>query len=347
MPNRTLFAVTDFRPNVGGISRYNTTFARALERLDGAVDVSSFEVLGRANADKPRLQHKFLFAADIRRRLVNEQPGRFIVGHIGQWPLILMAQGLAPHLPVWLIVHGIDVWDKPKDMPRLAVRNLQRVIAVSEYTRRRFAENYRFPIEKVGLLPGTPFLEEVPAPQDVIPGEPFGLTVCRFDPTEKYKGVETILFALTQTPSIRWFFVGGGSDLPRLKRIAADLQLGDRVTFTGRVTDDELSQYYERCRLFAMPSAKEGLGLVYLEAMARAKPCIAASAAGAAEVVAPGETGSLISYGNVAELVNALRHWWDPANAVRGGLAGRRRYEGLFGHMAFSRRLGQILKAGV
>lgn len=347
MSNRTLFAVTDFRADTGGIARYNTTFARTLERLDGPVDVLSLEEFGRPHSDLPRVHHKFSLAKAIRKHLLEQRPDRFIVGHIGMWPLIPMARGLMPQLPIWLIVHGIDVWDPPRAAPRVATRELQRVLAVSEYTKRRFAENYRFEPQKVGLLPGNPFVVEPAAPESFEAGEPFGLTVCRFEPSEKYKGIETLLFALCQTPSYRWYFVGGGSDLPRLRRMATELKIADRVTFTGRVSNGELEGYYKRCRLFAMPSAKEGLGLVYLEAMARGKPCIAANAGGAAEVVSPDETGSLITYGNVAELTAALHHWWAPQNAVRGGNAGRSRYENLFGHKAFSQRLEQILKIGV
>jgi glycosyltransferase involved in cell wall biosynthesis len=68
------------------------------------------------------------------------------------------------------------------------------------------------------------------------------------------------------------------------------------------------------CRLFALPSKKEGFGLVFLEAMAHSRPCLGARAGGVPKVISP-ETGLMVEYGDVPALataaIEALRREWD------------------------------------
>jgi glycosyltransferase involved in cell wall biosynthesis len=88
------------------------------------------------------------------------------------------------------------------------------------------------------------------------------------------------------------------------------------VEFAGRVDDAALQHHLAGCQLFALPSRGEGFGLVYLEALANGKPCIAANAGGAPEVV-DDASGFLVPYGDVPALAAActaaLRRDWNPA----------------------------------
>ena len=63
----------------------------------------------------------------------------------------------------------------------------------------------------------------------------------------------------------------------------------------------------KQCVLFALPSRYEGLGCVYLEAMATAKPVIACSGQGIDEVIHNGFNGLLVAPDDIAGLANALR----------------------------------------
>jgi glycosyltransferase involved in cell wall biosynthesis len=68
--------------------------------------------------------------------------------------------------------------------------------------------------------------------------------------------------------------------------------LAEAVDFCGYLDDQALQARLRECALFALPSQREGFGLVFLEAMAQAPPCLAARAGGAPEVVTD-ETGML------------------------------------------------------
>ena len=60
------------------------------------------------------------------------------------------------------------------------------------------------------------------------------------------------------------------------------------------------------CTVFALPSRFEGLGCVYLEAMASAKPVIACEGQGIAEIIRHGQNGWLIPADGVPEMADAL-----------------------------------------
>src|SRR5205807_6434682 len=123
-------------------------------------------------------------------------------------------------------------------------------------------------------------------------------------------------------------------------RLAEGVGVGSHVHFAGYVPDPELPAYYEACDVFAMPSFGEGFGLVYLEAMFHAKPCLAGNRDAAPEVVRQGETGLLVEPGNVAQVEQALiRLLEDRAFAVQLGRAGRARLEEEFTYERFRQRL--------
>jgi len=80
------------------------------------------------------------------------------------------------------------------------------------------------------------------------------------------------------------------------------------------------------CSAFALPSTYEGLGCVYLEAMATGKPAIGCLGQGIAEVIQSEKNGWLVSPDDTEELSNALHQLLrDSALRIRMGEAGRRR----------------------
>ena len=62
----------------------------------------------------------------------------------------------------------------------------------------------------------------------------------------------------------------------------------------------------QRCALFALPSSYEGLGCVYLEAMACGKPVIGCNGQGIDEIIEDRRNGALVSPGSETELSDAL-----------------------------------------
>jgi phosphatidylinositol alpha-1,6-mannosyltransferase len=109
----------------------------------------------------------------------------------------------------------------------------------------------------------------------------------------------------------RYVVVGDGHDRARLERLAGDLQLGQRVRFTGFVNRAELLDIYAHSDLMVLASgvtrdSHEGFGIVYLEAAASGVPSLAARLGGAAEAVDEGNSGMYVEEPTVDAIAGAL-----------------------------------------
>jgi len=116
--------------------------------------------------------------------------------------------------------------------------------------------------------------------------------------------------------------------LELVPRLVAEFGLEDRVTFSGRVSREELVRLYNRSELVVSPSLYEGFGLPAAEAMACGVPVVATTAGAFPEVIDDGVTGLLVPPGDPAALAEAIARLMDDAALRRRmGDAGRARIE--------------------
>ena len=110
-----------------------------------------------------------------------------------------------------------------------------------------------------------------------------------------------------------------------------DLGIGDRVTFLGRLSVDELARLYNEHEVLVSPSLYEGFGLPAAEAQACGTPVVATTAGAFPEVIADGETGLLVPPADARALADAIEALLsDPSRRVAMGAAGVRRIEQQF-----------------
>ena len=160
------------------------------------------------------------------------------------------------------------------------------------------------PAQRFHLVPNSLRLAGAPAPPP--PGSPRSLLfVGRLDPVKR---VDHLLNALAELPGFDLTVIGpDGGHRAALEAQTARLGLAARVHFLGEVDDDTLANAYARCGLFVLPSAYEGLPTVALEAMAAARPVLAAASGGTSFLIRPGENGFLFDPHNLYELVSLIR----------------------------------------
>jgi len=157
---------------------------------------------------------------------------------------------------------------------------------------------------------------------------------------ERLKGVEVAIRALAllrdrRHDDVRLLILGedarqGGtrdrdeSEKARLKALAAELSVRDRVDFAGSVAHHELPYFYGAADVCVMPSYSESFGLVGLEAQACARPVVASSVTGLRSVVRDEVSGYLIDGHDPAVYAERIGRLLDePELAQQMGRRGR------------------------
>jgi glycosyltransferase involved in cell wall biosynthesis len=107
-------------------------------------------------------------------------------------------------------------------------------------------------------------------------------------------------------PNVRYILGGRGRDRPRVEEMVRQLKLDGSVTLAGYIPDHELRDFYNLSDVFAMPSKREGFGIVFLEALACGKPVLAGNKDGSVDALLDGELGVLVDPDNVSEIGQAL-----------------------------------------
>lgn len=151
---------------------------------------------------------------------------------------------------------------------------------------------------------------------------------------ERLKGVEIALRALAllndrEHPDLRMLVIGEDSrdgdesEKERLKALASQLGVRDRIDFLGSVTHHELPHFYSAADACVMPSYSESFGLVALEAQACGCPVVASDVPGLRSVVRDDVSGYLIAGNDPAAYADRIgRLLADPDKAQQMGRRG-------------------------
>jgi glycosyltransferase involved in cell wall biosynthesis len=109
---------------------------------------------------------------------------------------------------------------------------------------------------------------------------------------DRAKRVDLMIEALAADETLRGVVAGDGPDRARLEELARSKGLDGRVTFPGRVNEEELTDLYARCLAVYYAPVDEDFGMVPFEAFLAEKPVITtADAGGPLEVVVDRRTG--------------------------------------------------------
>lgn len=219
-------------------------------------------------------------------------------------------------IPYVVSVHGLDAFltgqvsgragEWCRRLSQRVYRSSRRVICVSEHVREQVLEGMgrscRTSVVYNGVDPEMFSPGSVPASED-----PVILSVGNLIPI---KGHDLLIRAVAklapEIPRLGLEIIGDGPERGRLQELAQQLQILDRVGFLGRRSRRQVADAMRLCTIFALPSQYEGLGCVYLEAMAVGKAVIGCRGQGIAEIIQHGSNGFLVGPGNEKELTLAL-----------------------------------------
>jgi phosphatidylinositol alpha-1,6-mannosyltransferase len=283
---------------------------------------------------------KLKFAANAMRA-ARRRPKLVLAAHPNLAPLVRYMRLLAPRMKSIVCTHGIEVWEPLSSSRRNALCRATLVLSPSRATADHLINVQGVAHDRIRVLPWA-------LPADFPPGRVI-LSVGRWLATERYKGMDTLILAMSRLllrwPDLQLAIVGSGDDRGWLEHVARDSGVQRHVHFLTGISYGELSACYEAAEIFALPSRGEGFGFVYLEAMAHGKPVIGGAHGGAPEVIQDGVTGYVVQHGDTVQLATSLDALLsNPENARRMGEAGRQRVESEYRFNTFSKAFKKILR---
>ena len=225
-------------------------------------------------------------------------------------------------VPVVLTVHGGDIFAfqgfAGRLLKRLALRRAEACTANSTFTRGQLLQ--LCPSAEVSIVPmGVDVTEFEPKQPNLILRRSMGvdaeliLFVGRL--VEK-KGVHNLLGAMQRVlqkfPNATLVLVGDGTQRPELERMAERLGITRAVRFLGKLSHDQLPEYYAAADLFVGPSVvdrsgdTEGLGVVFIEAASAGLAMVGTSVGGISDVLIHDVTGLAVEPDQPEALADAI-----------------------------------------
>lgn len=191
-------------------------------------------------------------------------------------------------------------------MQKRVVPHLKRIVTVSEHARDDISREFRIPSSRFSVVPNG-IDTDIFYPLPGIEREPYRLIVTNSSDIA-LKGLHILLRAIAELvpthPRIKLIVVGMPKKKSPIYKLVRELNLGNRVRFTGRIPQDEYLQQYARAWAAVVPSLYEGFGLPAGEAMACGVPVISTTGGALPEVV--GDAGMLVPPGDHQSLAKAI-----------------------------------------
>jgi glycosyltransferase involved in cell wall biosynthesis len=258
-------------------------------------EVGETEIFPYDRPDDKAIGGKFFEAVDrynqlvvARVKAVAKAEGRFDLIHAHDWLTMKAASVLKEELgmPMVLTIHSTEYdrsgWLYPNqwfiDIEREGMQKADKIIAVSQFTKRVCVEKYGINPDKITVVHNAVYPLEEGHKKEIV------LFLGRLT---IQKGAEFFLRAAQKVkdfePDTKFVVAGTGDMLPRLISQAIDLGISDRTIFTGRLTEDEVKHIYGISSVYVMPSVSEPFGITALEAISAGTPTIASKTAGFSE----------------------------------------------------------------
>jgi glycosyltransferase involved in cell wall biosynthesis len=325
--------------STGGVETYVRGLSTALADRGHIVSVLCAGEKGEVPFSDPRIR---VIPLPSRFRLANTDiTPSFPARILGESPDIIHA-----HLPTPWYADWSGVASVLKNTP-LVLGYYNDITGTGVYRHVSTAYNRIFLPRLLRTARRIVVLRADPLPVPVRPFEkkvtviPPGVDCNRFSPREKeelgdifflsvldryhgYKGLDVLLRATalvkSRYPSVRVIIGGDGPAKEEYRRMALDLGLTANVFFAGYIPEDRVAEYYNRTRIFVLPSvdpALEGFGIVALEAMASGKPVVTTDVPGMAGDLGKEKAGLVVGRHDDRGLADALIYLMDHDDELR------------------------------
>lgn len=201
-----------------------------------------------------------------------------------------------------------------REIERIAMLLADRVVAVSEHTKRAIVREYDIPAEKIDVVHNSidhswyEPLDDHNAYRYLIKMKANGYrVVVNIGRITIQKGLHNLLYAakevVERVPKTLFMIVGNGEQECELLELAAQLGISRNVVFAGFQRGKNLRDAFAIGDLFVMPSVSEPFGLTPLEAVGYGTPTLISKQSGVAEVL---QNCLKVDYWDIREMANQI-----------------------------------------
>ncbi len=196
--------------------------------------------------------------------------------------------------------------DHEYNMEKTGFEEADKIIAVSNYTKKKLVEKYGIRQDKIEVVHNAiDFSENETDSAPKIPDN--DKMVLFLGRVTVQKGpdyfVEAAKKVLDICPNTRFVIAGGGDMQGRMIERAASLGIGHKVLFTGAIPRDEATKLYQMADVYVMPSVSEPFGITPLEAIYNGAPAIISKNSGVSEVI---KNALMIDFWDIDEITNKI-----------------------------------------
>ena len=368
---RHLFVTQDYGPDLGGMARRHVELCRRFGNDDETMSVSTVASPGAREFDEHEsyriyrqpfpFQRANRFSNQLRwaHWLTSPQSPEYDVLHCGNIrPVGYGVRWTNRRLgvPYLVYVNGGDLLRERRKSERSAVKrmsarsilgNASGIVATSKWVAQLASDvmseiGVQHPPRVAALDLGTDPIHFSPA-RDTgalrrrwgVGDSPIILTVARLVPHKgQDMGIRALATLSREFPTLRYIMVGEGHDEARLRELARELGVLDKVGLVGPMRDDELPEAYATSTIYLGASRVdneinvEGFGISFLEAGASGVPSVAGDSGGVRSAVRDGETGIVVPPTDPDAVTDAIRSLLlNPDRRLRMGRAARRAVE--------------------
>ena len=320
--NKKFLIVTGiYPPEIGGPATYARLLKNFLEEKGENVDVAMFRVSRKYPKGirhihftflllRKIISSKYIFVQDtlsvglptmiacfvLRRKYVLRIPGDYV------WEQARQRWGVTDDIEVFQTKKYGKKIELLKKLERLVAKRATRVIVPSKY--------FASVISKWGVREGkmevvyngVPKIDE--SLYDNIPKKPKTIISSgRFVP---WKNFGVLIQVISKMPDWTLHLVGDGPERESLEKLAREMDVSERVVFTGTLPQTDLYRYIKESMYFVLPTKFESFSFQIVEAMMLGTPVLASRVSNLEEIIRDGQNGVFINPDDPESIKSAI-----------------------------------------
>lgn len=350
----------------GGIEKVCRSVSKVLTDLSARNVVSRHSVLSMYDDETDeRYVTKANFTGFSRKKIsfalraISEgyQADIVILSHVHLLLFAWIIKKLKPKVRIVLFAHGIEIWNTLATWKRVFLQNSTEIWAVSHYTASKIKQIHHVDSQKITILHNCidPYFE---LPTSFEKNEALMNTyqlntsskiifaLCRLSSAEQYKGYDKIIEAMSNLPKSVHFILAGKSDQEeeaRLQSLISKYNLQNRITLTGYLSDEQLTDHYLLADVFAMPSKGEGFGITFIEAAACGCAVVAGNEDGSSDALLNGALGTLVNPNDIDSIAQAIEEIFNQPKSIERKNQQQKNCISAFGFDQYAKHLEKLL----